>query len=123
MPALTASGIQYPYGFTPAGAVAASTELPRIRQSIRQILGTRPGERAMRPDFGCGLHSLVFEPNTAVYQALARRRILDALARWEPRIKVSRLDFSYPDDHSVSILVSYQFGSEADSLTYETTRG
>jgi phage baseplate assembly protein W len=123
MPALTDSGIQYPFAFAPAGSVATSDDLPRIRQSIRQILGTRPGERAMRPDFGCGLHALLFEHNTAVFQALARRRILDALRRWEPRISVTGIDFAHPDTHAVEITISYRVGALTDSLTHQLDRG
>lgn len=123
MPALTDSGIQYPFAFAPTGAVTTSDDLPRIRQSIRQILGTRPGERAMRPEFGCGLHALLFEHNTAVFQAMARRRILDALRRWEPRISVSRIDFVLPDAHSVQITISYRVGALEDSVTHQLDRG
>ena len=57
-----------------------------IRQAIRIILGTSPGERVMRPDFGAGLNALVFEPINTTTMTLARRRVEDALTNWEPRI-------------------------------------
>jgi len=57
-----------------------------IRQAIRLILETDPGERVMRPDFGAGLHTLVFEPINTTTLALARHRVEQALTLWEPRI-------------------------------------
>lgn len=57
-----------------------------IRQAIHLILGTNPGERVMRPDFGAGLRALVFEPINTTSLALARYRVEQALIRWEPRI-------------------------------------
>lgn len=57
-----------------------------IRQSIRLILETNPGERVMRPDFGAGLQALAFEPLNTTRLALARHRVEEALITWEPRI-------------------------------------
>ena len=61
----------------------------KIRQSIWLIMSTAPGERQMRPDFGCGIHDLVFEPNTAALRGLVQTRVREALVRWEPRIDVT----------------------------------
>jgi phage baseplate assembly protein W len=57
-----------------------------IRQAIQLILGTAQGERVMRPDFGAGLHALVFEPINTTTRALVRHRVEEALITWEPRI-------------------------------------
>jgi phage baseplate assembly protein W len=57
-----------------------------IRQAIRLILETTPGERVMRPEFGTGLHALVFEPLNTTTLALVRHRVEEALITWEPRI-------------------------------------
>src|SRR6266567_1148028 len=57
-----------------------------IRQAIWIILGTAPGERVMRPDFGAGLHALAFEPINSTTMALLRQRVEQALTLWEPRI-------------------------------------
>jgi hypothetical protein len=57
-----------------------------IRQAILIILGTAPGERVMRPDFGAGLQSLIFEPLNTTTMALVRHRVEEALIIWEPRI-------------------------------------
>lgn len=60
----------------------------KIRQSIQLILSTAPGERQMRPDFGCGIHDLVFAPNTVAVRGLVQQKVREALVRWEPRIDV-----------------------------------
>ena len=67
-----------------------------IRQSIWTILGTSPGERVMRPDFGCGLYDLVFGVNNVATATAVTRTVRDALATWEPRIDV--LDVSVSTD-------------------------
>ncbi len=59
-----------------------------IRQAIRIIMGTNPGERMMRPDFGAGLNTFVFEPVNTTTMALVKTRVQEALIDWEPRIDV-----------------------------------
>jgi hypothetical protein len=79
-------GWGYPIKPDPAGDVTLAADEEDIRQAIRIILGTRPGERVMRPDFGAGLQALAFEPMNTSTVALARYRVEEALVRWEPRI-------------------------------------
>lgn len=70
------------------GKIAATQSEEAVRQSIWMILGTTPGERPMRPDFGCGIHELVFAPvNPSTLGQLASE-VQQALIRWEPRIDV-----------------------------------
>lgn len=57
-----------------------------VRQLIRVILSTRPGEQLMRPDFGGGLDTLLNEPNTLATRRRMRDLVKDAVARWEPRV-------------------------------------
>ena len=59
-----------------------------VRQSIQIILSTAKGERAMRPDFGCNLRSMVFSPNNGATRAAAAFEVREALRQWEPRIEV-----------------------------------
>lgn len=66
--------------------VALSAFEEDIRQSIAIILGTAPGERVMRPDFGAGLNKLVFEPISTTTIELVRLRVEEALITWEARI-------------------------------------
>ena len=80
------TGWAYPIGIAPGGAIKLSADQEDIRQAITIILGTTPGQRVMRPDFGAGLHALVFEPINQTTMALAKHHVEQALIRWEPRI-------------------------------------
>jgi phage baseplate assembly protein W len=80
------TGWAFPVGLTPSGDVALASDAEDIRQAILIILGTTPGERVMRPDFGAGLYALVFEPLNTTTKALARHYVEQALIQWEPRI-------------------------------------
>ncbi len=79
-------GWSFPIAFDAMGGVAQSAYEQDIREAIRIILGTNPGERVMRPDFGAGLHALAFEPINTTTMALAKHRVEEALILWEPRI-------------------------------------
>lgn len=80
-------GLAFPVAVDAAdGSVAMAAYEEDIRQAIRIILDTDPGERVMRPDFGAGLRALVFEPINTHTLALARHRVEQALVLWEPRI-------------------------------------
>lgn len=79
-----------------------------VRQSIETILDTEPGERVMLPDFGCGLRRYLMAPNTAATRTAIQRDISDALARWEPRIRLTEVTVSPSDDPAlVYIDISY----------------
>lgn len=81
-------GWRYPLGVTAHGRIATSRYEPRVEESIRFILGTAPGERVMRPDFGCGIHDLVFAPDNPGTIGLVSEVVRRALVRFEPRIDV-----------------------------------
>jgi uncharacterized protein len=72
--------------------VAISYGEESIRESIWIILATAPGERVMRPDFGCGIHRWVFELNDAATLGQVAKDVREALTRWEPRIDVLDVD-------------------------------
>ena len=63
-----------------------------VRQSIRVILSTRPGEQLMHPDFGGGLAQFIAEQNTLATRARMRDRVAESLARWERRVAVERVE-------------------------------
>jgi phage baseplate assembly protein W len=73
------------------GEVATALFDDDIRQAIRIILGTNPGERRMRPDFGAGLVTFVFEPVNTTTMSLIETRVKESLIDWEPRIDVERV--------------------------------
>jgi phage baseplate assembly protein W len=70
------------------GKVAVAAYEEDVRQAILIILGTSPGERVMRPDFGAGLDRFVFEPITPTTLTRVEMTVRDALIAWEPRIDV-----------------------------------
>lgn len=63
-----------------------------IRQALLLLLSTRPGERVMRPDYGCDIHRLIFSPNDDTTAGLAIYYVQKAIDRWEPRVDVLQLD-------------------------------
>jgi phage baseplate assembly protein W len=91
-------GRGWAYPLEAAGAdVALVAAEEDIRQSIHLILETEPGERVMRPDFGCPLRHLLFEPITTGTMSLVRHRVEQALVEWEPRIEVRDVKVAAPD--------------------------
>jgi phage baseplate assembly protein W len=74
------------------GQIDLSYGEQNIRESIWTILATAPGERVMRPTFGCGLHDLVFALANTATLGRVRKLVWDALVLWEPRIDVTDVD-------------------------------
>jgi len=62
-----------------------------IREAVGIVLGTRLGERVMRPEFGCGIGDLVFDPNDSNLAGRIEFFARKALERWEPRIEVKEV--------------------------------
>jgi len=87
------------------GGVATVQEEAAVRQAVLLLLSTVPGERVMRPDYGCELHRLVFAPNDDTTAGLAIHYVRRALVRWEPRIDILHLDAnrSPEDDYRLDI--------------------
>ena len=79
-----------------------------VRQSILLILDTEPGERVMRPQFGCGLRRYLMEPNSPSTRAAIGREVEAALHTWEPRISLTAVDVVTTDDPAV-VLVSIAY--------------
>lgn len=92
------TGLAFPLQFSPRGDVALATGEHDIEQAMRLILETVPGERVMRPEFGCRAKELIFAPRNSATEALLITYVQDALAMWEPRIDV--LDVSISADAS-----------------------
>jgi len=79
-------GLAFPVQMDGTDKIALAAYEEDIRQAIRIILSTAPGERVMRPDFGAGLNTLVFEPLNVTTMALVEHYVEEALITWEPRI-------------------------------------
>jgi uncharacterized protein len=85
----TGTGVRLP--FLPdadSGALSEVSGMELIRQSVSTILDTEPGERVMRPGFGCGLRRYLMEPNNLTTRTAMEADIRTALQTWEPRIQL-----------------------------------
>jgi phage baseplate assembly protein W len=88
-------GWKFPVQIDPTtGRFAMSVAEQDIRESIYIILATAPGERVMRPEFGCGIHDLVFSPMNSVTLGLFESRVREAITRWEARVEILKLEIS-----------------------------
>lgn len=81
-----------------------------IRQALRLLLTTLPGERVMRPTYGCALDQLLFELNDDTTAGLALHFVRQAIALWEPRVEIVHLDAtsSESDPHRLDIHLEYR---------------
>ena len=94
---LIGSGVSFPLQADQRGVLALAHGVNDIEQAISLILGTAPGERPMRPEFGCAVHDFVFDTIDAEMVGRVETAVHQALARWEPRIEVVALDFDLGD--------------------------
>lgn len=90
----------------------------KIRQSIWLILSTAPGERQMRPDFGCGIHDLVFEANTSRLRGVVEEKVREALTRWEPRIDVTGVRAETPPEERNYLLIRVDYRVRANNAFF-----
>ena len=88
MSEIIGSGLAFPIQVDRRGGIALARDEQDIDQAIQLILGTAPGERPMRPEFGCAIHDYVFDPADARTSARMSFAVREALRRWEPRIDV-----------------------------------
>lgn len=104
------AGWAFPLSTDATGGIALVTGDREIAESIRLILGTAPGERPMRPEFGCRVHDHVFAPANATTAGAIARDVRAALDQWEPRIDVLDVRVSYENGEpgTLYIDIGYQ---------------
>jgi uncharacterized protein len=107
---LIGSGISFPLQADQRGVLALAHGVNDIEQAVRLILGTAPGERPMRPEFGCAVHDFVFDSIDAEMVGRVETAVHQALARWEPRIEVVGLEFDLDevDQGKLGITITYE---------------
>jgi phage baseplate assembly protein W len=98
------------------GGLSMVEEANSVRQAILMLLSTFPGERVMRPRYGCNLQQLLFSPNDNTTAGLAIHIVRQALAQWEPRVEIVRIDANAnPDDAArMDIQLKYRLRSGGD---------
>ena len=97
-------GWSFPLKLNEDKTIALSRYEEDVREAIWIILSTAPGERVMRPDFGCGIYEYVFAPNDTHTAGLVRFHVEDALTRWEPRIDLQEVQVQ-PDPRDPALLL------------------
>ena len=107
---LLGSGLAFPLQVDRAGGIALASGHDDIQQALQLILGTAPGERPMRPEFGCGVHDFVFDSIDAETIGRMETEIRSALDRWEPRVEVEKVDFELDDVQrgELTIVIGYR---------------
>lgn len=123
-------GLAFPLQTDAQGRIALVTGASDIEQAIWIILGTIPGERVMRPTFGCRAWELVFAPINASTCKLLEHYVREALEMWEPRIELTAVRVSEPanqlgssrgaQDGRLDVLIDYEIKSTHDprSIVY-----
>ena len=102
-------GLAFPLQVDPRGGIALASGERDIEQAIRLILETIPGERKMRPEFGCRIHELVFAPSNASTEGLVIHHVGEALKRWEPRVDVQEVDVTTDPNWDGALLVEIKY--------------
>lgn len=115
--AFLGKGWRFPVDVNRNGSVAMSAFEEVVRESIIIILGTAPGERVMRPHFGCEIHDLLFAPNNANTAGLAAHYCVESLQKWEPRIGEIEADASpsHEEPHKLLIHIRYKVRETGNS--------
>ena len=109
-------GIHFPMRSGYDGGIDLARGVESIERSIHMILSTAPGERVMRPEFGCAIWDLLYEPINNSTIGLMGEATREALSRWEPRIEVEDVEVE-PDESAngaVRISVAYTVQSTND---------
>ena len=111
------TGLAFPIQTNPRGEIQLVSSDLDIAQSIQIILGTHPGERVMRPTFGCRVHEMMFEPRDSTTMSLIKKYVDEALQQWEPRIQVFAINTESSDDQDGAIFVEIEYQVNATHNT------
>lgn len=110
---LIGRGWALPVGVDARGGIALSSGPEELDAAIRMILSTAPGERVMRPDFGCAIWELLFAPVNANSLGLMREAVREAVARWEPRVELEEVEARPDPDDPARVLIGVGYRSRA----------
>jgi phage baseplate assembly protein W len=102
-------GIAFPFRVDQSGSIATSSGPADIDSSIRMILTTAPGERLMRPAFGCKIWELLFEPINANTLGLMGEAVREAIGRWEPRVTLDDVRLDPSRHHAGEVLIEIDY--------------
>jgi uncharacterized protein len=111
-------GWKFPIELNNAGEISFSRYEEDIRESIWIILSTAPGERLMRPDFGCGIHQFIFALNDTRTAGLVQFHVEEALTRWEPRIELQQVQVQADPGNPALLLVIIEYRVKANDSRF-----
>jgi hypothetical protein len=115
-PSFIGRGIRFPMGVDHRGAIAMVSGTEAVECALRVVLSTAPGERVMRPAFGCRIWDLLFEPVNSNTLGLMAQAVREAVAQWEPRVNLLDV-IVMPDDADtalVRIFLTYEIRTTND---------
>jgi phage baseplate assembly protein W len=107
------TGWAFPPRIDARGRITLARQERDIEEAIQMILLTPKGQRVMRPEFGCRIHDLAFAPNNATLLGLASYYVEEALAMWEPRIRVEDVSARVDADAPERMLIDVQYSIKA----------
>ena len=102
-------GIAFPLRLDARGGLALSHHERDVEEAISIVIGTAPGERPMRPEFGCGIHDYVFGTIDAYTLGRIDYELRVALDRWEPRIEVLDIEFDTSQQQRGELVIDISY--------------
>jgi phage baseplate assembly protein W len=108
-PEFIGAGWAFPLRTDATGSIALVNGEREVVESIRLILATAPGERPMRPEFGCAIHDLVFAPADAATAGQIAYEVRVSLERWEPRVEVADVIVRFDHADRGMLLIEIQY--------------
>lgn len=103
------AGWAFPMRIDSSGGIALVRRERELEESMRLILGTAPGERPMRPEFGCGIHDYVFAPADATTAGRMAYDVRAALERWEPRVDIVDVEVGFDPDQEATLFIDITY--------------
>jgi phage baseplate assembly protein W len=108
-------GWKFPLQVTASGKIGQAKYEQRVEESLYLILSTAKGERVMLPDFGCGMHELVFAPNNTVTRSVVVQQVRQALVAYESRIDVLDIDAETAPEEPNLLLIRINYRIRANN--------
>ncbi|BCL29568.1 GPW/gp25 family protein [Streptomyces aurantiacus] len=103
------SGWAFPMRIGPTGGIALVSGEREVEEAIQLVMATVPGERPMRPEFGCAIHDMVFAPINEETAGRIQHEVYTSLDRWEPRIEVHEVEVTAGDDATGVLYIDVRY--------------
>ena len=107
--AFVGAGWSFPLRTNATGSIALSSGNRELEEAIALVLGTAPGERPMRPEYGCAIHDFVFAPADATTAGRIGYEVRASLDRWEPRIEVTDVEVTIDPADAATLYVDVRY--------------